>query len=1122
MEIPKLKVALDLGVGSIGVAIGYINKSKQVITNSLKTFVHIYKPASSSNKRREQRLSRRLLRFRKKRKQLLWKYLSSIAQSNFFIIKPFVITGKNKIPLDTNYLRFSKKTIKKDVLYLRYKGVNSRLSPMELGYLLYYLCGHRGSNNINVDVRKKYQENHKTIGESLYLHRKQTQNSTKEKCLKNYYILGTKKKKDLCKNQPNIDNSQINTTRNLVIQEIKDILQYQRRYYCKYITSEIIDNIIKIIDFEKDSKIKTVRKCIYFPKEDRLRLSSYYSEKKRITEFCTNLRLKVRYDLNKNNKYYISNSAFRSVYSHLMMGIDLGENQIKQLIGPIMLKNGDLTLEYDISGYKHGTTISGHLIAKLKGQEFFAKLNDTELEYVLDYYLSCINKRSFLKYLQNIYLLDSRFAESILQFIVNCNPKRGFSKLGESATKIVIKSFLKKEASSQQCAINNAIKNGLIKEANLHKYNKLPHYSKVLKEFINNQKIISNSVVDKTLNRVRKVINEIIYRYGSINEIIIEYSKSLANSFKIQDSLTLNNYIKEQENKLLIKELAKYGHSYVTQKNVLLYKLCKQQNMVCPYSGCNLGVSQIFDGTLEIDHIIPYAISYDNTINNLVATTSYMNQKKGKRTPYEAFFGSEYWNNIIGFLQNNKDFVKHKGWRFQEDALKIFQEKSIFSPRYKTDNSFVANVTVKYLKCLFSKDKQDNVKSIKSSFVGVLRKYWGLNNITYNWNKNYINEKDKLLEHYKNRVDVRHNALDALILWVFDEKIKSLLKLEGISKDNQDNLYWCMLKNIMKNNNKNVVDVKEDLSFRFFISKILEDTNISFHVRKKLNGQLHKDTIYRLYKNNSNDNSYVLGQKKKNFNIDDIRNWNFQSNATINNQIKREVCIPEGIMDVFNDNIIDSYNCYLNKIFGHNYCKIHNLFKNYSNKNTKDIKKTWIEVLNLFWENNKKGYLKFINYKINKLLVIKYPNNLSNMFGYGYILGNNFCLDLYYEDSKLKGEIIRKYQILTIKNYQPLYVRNGLKRVERLFNGDILELDFKDKDKYLSCLFTGSKNKKRIRVRITAFTETENSIELHLKLLHKSGYSKDFAKNLNSLKKLNIQKLILSTLGFEKYRSNTL
>lgn len=1104
MESQRLKVALDLGVGSIGLAICRTNAQEEILPNTTETFVHIFKPANYNKERREKRLDRRRLKRRRKRKELLWKYLASISNSETIFIKPYQHISPKQFDND-HTLRFSKGVLKKDILFLRAKGTKEKLTSMEIGYLLYYFCNNRLSNNIQENFTKNYGDKFLTIGEYLYSLSKASRRTLHD----------------------------LSLNRDLIKKELTYILHKQQEYYPNNLTSEVIQNIIKIIDYEKYNFVDIKTKCPYFPNERLLRLTSHYYEQRRILEFCNNLRIELKYNGQSNSRIPLPRTSYRNIYSHLMMGVDLAEYQMHSFIGAIATADGNLTLDYNII---HTSTVNkpyvrGNSIAKIKNIPFISLLKDEEIETVLEVYFSSLNKNYFIEYLNTKHFLSKEEANNIYFSLESYKLKRGFSRIGSTVTQMVIDLLQSSKFNTYEEAINHLIFTKKIKTKNIPLYKKLPSYNKALNEYItvtsNSKRAnLSNLVVHKALNRLRVILNEVIDKYGVIDEIFIEYSKELEHSFKQNNDFITEENLKNKEKRLYLAELKKYTKENISDKQLLMYKLTLQQGLVCPYSSHSICISDILEGTLELDHIIPYSICFDNSISNLLVTFRKYNQLKASRTPYQAFFGTNYWNNIIAFLEYNKPFARQKGWLFKENALEVFQEKSQFFPRYKNDISIIAKITIRYLQCLFYKKNKINIA--RSSFISVIRKHWNFNNISSYWTKDYLNTFEQKIEFNiieKNRVDIRHHALDALILLLLN--IKQTYLFTNIMENKKFN--WQNLQQLVLNtDNKitqqifNLVSNANEYSFRGMVSNIVKNSNVSFQHKYKKSGQLHKETLYRFYRNIYNENKCILTFKKHYFSDELIRNWDYDTPEVVYLNVKKELFIQESLIKHLNAEIVERYHTYLCNILHYEdgkFNKLNTIYKNIKSKeNSINDKIIWIKTFKYFWSMNKKGYLRFMNFDINKLIVLKYPGLTFEEYGYGYITGNNFCVDLYYDGTRIKGEIIRRYQILN-KNYVPNYVKQNFTRKLRLLTGDIIEVDYVLKDKFLSCPYT-SAPKGRVRLRITAFTETNNSIDFHLKLLNKSGYNKDFSRNLNSLLKLNMQKLVLSSLGFEKYRSS--
>src|SRR5699024_5672858 len=153
-----------------------------------------------------------------------------------------------------------------------------------------------------------------------------------------------------------------------------------------------------------------------------------------------------------------------------------------------------------------------------------------------------------------------------------------------------------------------------------------------------------NPVVIRSLSQTRKVINAIIKRYGSPANIFIEMARDMGRHYterrEIEKQYNKNRGINEKA-KSHIQELHPEignprGH------DILKYKLWQEQDGKCAYSLKPIPMDQLFNiGFAEVDHIIPYSRSFDDSNANKVLVLSKENQNKKNRTPYEWFGDDE-------------------------------------------------------------------------------------------------------------------------------------------------------------------------------------------------------------------------------------------------------------------------------------------------------------------------------------------------------------------------------------------------------------------------------------------------------------------------------------------------
>lgn len=97
----------------------------------------------------------------------------------------------------------------------------------------------------------------------------------------------------------------------------------------------------------------------------------------------------------------------------------------------------------------------------------------------------------------------------------------------------------------------------------------------------------------------------------------------------------------------------------------------------CPFSGRPISVSDLFSGAFEIEHLIPFSRSFDDSINNKVISSRDANRFKAERTPYEAFGnspGNYKWEEIVARSEN---LPREMQWRFSADAMENLRKKMV-------------------------------------------------------------------------------------------------------------------------------------------------------------------------------------------------------------------------------------------------------------------------------------------------------------------------------------------------------------------------------------------------------------------------------------------------------------
>ncbi len=329
---------------------------------------------------------------------------------------------------------------------------------------------------------------------------------------------------------------------------------------------------------------------------------------------------------------------------------------------------------------------------------------------------------------------------------------------------------------------------------------------------------LRNPVVHRTLTELRRVVNAIIKRYGKPDMIHIELARDLKNSNAERKKITENNRKREKERAAIAARIVQEaGIQKPSNTDILKVMLADECDFCCPYTGKHFGMKELLYGKdIHIEHIIPYSRCFDDSFaNKTLCDASANSNKKGNSTPYEAFSGAEYEE----ILQR----VKHFKGDFAEAKLDRFLMKEVktddFLARNLNDTRYASKLAVQYLSLLYGgivdASGKRRIQASSGSCTAMVRRIWG---------GNYL-----LGEGEKVRTDHRHHAIDALTI--------ALTTPEIVKR----------AANTSAEERKKLRDEKRPLLGDFIYSRareMLDQAAVSHHVKNKIRGAFHKETIY--------------------------------------------------------------------------------------------------------------------------------------------------------------------------------------------------------------------------------------------------------------------------------------
>ena len=276
---------------------------------------------------------------------------------------------------------------------------------------------------------------------------------------------------------------------------------------------------------------------------------------------------------------------------------------------------------------------------------------------------------------------------------------------------------------------------------------------------------IANPTVHIGLNELRKVVNALIQRYGHPSEVVVEVARELKQSQARRKEENERQAERQKENERFtadIRTLAGMAGREPTRDDLQRMRLWVElnpqdaANRRCPYTGEPISMAMLFSSEVEVDHILPFSLTLDDSLNNKVLALRRANRDKGNRAPADAFGHSPAGYDFEGILQRAALMPREKGRRFAPDGYQRWlREDKDFLARALTDTAYLSRVAREYLSLVCPANR---VRVIPGRLTAMLRGKFGLNKV--------LSASGE-----KNRDDHRHHAVDAAVVGVTDQAL---------------------------------------------------------------------------------------------------------------------------------------------------------------------------------------------------------------------------------------------------------------------------------------------------------------------------------------------------------------
>lgn len=287
---------------------------------------------------------------------------------------------------------------------------------------------------------------------------------------------------------------------------------------------------------------------------------------------------------------------------------------------------------------------------------------------------------------------------------------------------------------------------------------------------------ITNPTVHIALNQLRRVVNELVKTHGHPAQIVVEVARDLKNGPDARREIKKRQAENKLANDNRRAQLEERGVA-VTADALLRLRLWEELAKDplarrCPYTGEQISIRRLFSAEVEVEHILPFARTLDDSPANMTVSLRRANRYKENRTPFEAFGQSRDGYDWQGIVERAGAMPENKRRRFAPEALERFQEQGDFLDRQLVDTQYIARIGREYL-CEVCDPRQ--VWATPGRLTSLLAARWLAHGPDEPPVPGQYRHLTLTREGFmrKQRIDHRHHAVDAALIGVTD---RGLLK----------------------------------------------------------------------------------------------------------------------------------------------------------------------------------------------------------------------------------------------------------------------------------------------------------------------------------------------------------
>lgn len=577
------------------------------------------------------------------------------------------------------------------------------------------------------------------------------------------------------------------TSREMYREEFEALWEAQRKYHPEVLTEKLRVNLHNIIFHQRPLKVQKflVGPCQFEPKKKRTMKGLLEAQRFRLLQDVNHL--KVKDPVSRDNRDL--SVAERLVLMELLASqATLTWNQARKKLG--LHKGEKFNLEE--GGTKDKGLLGNKTAASMRKalDGLWDEWPEEKRSGFVSDVLSFQNKGALLKRLAKDWGLTQKQAYAV----ATTELEPGYFHLSRKAMNKILPFLEQGRNYHDACQNAGYLRDDQKARGSLSRLDEPPQ--------------LRNPVVQKALYETRKVVNAIVQEHGRPDLIRVELVREMKLSKKRKEALDKQNRKNRAANERADEKIRAAGldPNHDRRLKYRLWEECAE----CAYTGRSISMAMLFTPEVEIDHILPYSRSLDDSYMNKTLCLARENRDvKKNRSPYEAYSAdTEKYEQI---LQRSSKLPWPKRRKFEQKEIKLDE----FIERQMNDTRYISTEVRDYLKRLGA-----DVQVVQGTSTAMLRHAWGLNHIL---------AVDGSGE--KNRADHRHHAIDAVVIALTSYRLfQSISRLSG-----EHRRTWA-----------NGVSIYRSLSkgFRDHMEKKVQSLIVSHAPSRKIAGALHEETAY--------------------------------------------------------------------------------------------------------------------------------------------------------------------------------------------------------------------------------------------------------------------------------------